>query len=230
MSSASVETRAKPREPRWRHRLRTAESMVLLSVGAALQRWVPMTVWSPVLGRTSPVPDHWRGAAVRYLPARSSSDRERAAAKAVRAAARRLPWHSSCLAEAFAGQILLRQSRIPGVVVIGLRTKDEGPWDAHAWLLGECGALTGGTAARGFTPVTVFETSHGLHATDVDLEVNTQESTPAAEATEATEATEAIPSAEPGPSPTIATTGTTATWQAPQRPELTRLVSPPQID
>ena len=40
---------------------------------------------------------------------------------------------------------------------------------SHAWLLGSCGALTGGPAAQGFTAVTVFEVPGGLRAGDVDL-------------------------------------------------------------
>lgn len=145
--------------------------MALLSVGTALQRWVPMTWWAPVLGRPHEVPAGWQGNSITALPARAGDPRERTAASAVRIAASKLPWHSSCLAEAFAGQVLMRQSGAGAVVVIGLRAKDAGPWDAHAWLLGHRGALTGGPAARGFTPVTVFETGRGLQADEVDLEV-----------------------------------------------------------
>jgi hypothetical protein len=73
------------------------------------------------------------------------------------------------LAEAIAGQVLLRQFGEPGVVVIGLRPTDAGPWDAHAWLLGRAGALTGGPAARGFTATTVFALSAGLAASQVEF-------------------------------------------------------------
>lgn len=156
---------------RWRNRARVAETMVLLSVGTALQRWVPMTAWAPVLGHAQEVPARWQGNSISQLPVRANDGRERTAAASVLAAARKLPWHSSCLAEAFAGQVLLRQSGAGGVVVIGLRATDQGPWDAHAWLLGRRGALTGGPAAKGFTPVTVFATRHGLRAENVDLDL-----------------------------------------------------------
>ncbi len=63
---------------------------------------------------------------------------------------------------------MLRRRGKPGVVVIGLRSAD-GEWDAHAWLLGERGALTGGIASEGFTATTVFEVPGGLKAADVDL-------------------------------------------------------------
>jgi hypothetical protein len=55
------------------------------------------------------------------------------------------------------------------VVVIGLRRQDDGPWDAHAWLLGRRGALTGGPAAQGFTATTVYEHPGGLRAAEVEL-------------------------------------------------------------
>jgi hypothetical protein len=67
---------------------------------------------------------------------------------------------------------MLRQLGSPGVVVIGLRPSDPtpaAPWDAHAWLLGRHGALTGGRAARGFTATTVFQVPGGLDASDVQL-------------------------------------------------------------
>ena len=64
--------------------------------------------------------------------------------------------------------MMLRRRGEPGVVVIGLRPSD-GEWDAHAWLLGRRGAITGGTAAAGFTATTVFEVAGGLIAADVDL-------------------------------------------------------------
>lgn len=89
--------------------------------------------------------------------------------RAVRAASRAVPWTPRCLAEATAGQILLRRAGHPGVVVIGLRPTETGSWDAHAWLLGRHGALTGGRAAAGFTATTVFEVPGGLRAADVEL-------------------------------------------------------------
>jgi hypothetical protein len=172
--------RRSTRVRRWQSRARVVETMALLSVGSALQRWVPMTWWSPVLGAPGEVPTTWKGSAIQKLHARADDRREYVTARTVRAAAAKLPWHSSCLAEAFAGQVLLRQSGGGGVVVIGLRAKDgDGPWDAHAWLLGRKGALTGGPAASGFTPVTVFETERGLKSPAVELEVSAPATPPA---------------------------------------------------
>ena len=67
---------------------------------------------------------------------------------------------------------MLRRRGEPGVVVIGLRpVQVDGvtDWQAHAWLLGRQGALTGGPAATGFTATTVFIQPDGLRATEVEL-------------------------------------------------------------
>lgn len=148
--------------------------MGLLTLGSALQKWVPMPKWSGLLGHPGAVPRQWAGSTVSVMPVRADGAAERAVAVAVRSAAAHLPWHSTCLAEATAAQMMLRQSRRGGVVVIGLRATEAGPWDAHAWLLGARGALTGGPAARGFTATTVFEVPGGLRAEDVDLAVAQQ--------------------------------------------------------
>lgn len=165
-------TRARKVARRWRHRALVVESMGLLALGTALQKWVPMTRWSRILGAAGPVPADWSGTVVTALPARIADDRERRVVVALRSAAKHTPWHNTCLAEATAAQVMLRQLGKPGVVVIGLRATESGPWDAHAWLLGLRGALTGGPAARGFTATTVFEVPGGLHSHDIDLTIS----------------------------------------------------------
>lgn len=142
---------------RMRGRARTLEAIVLVATAAAAQKWVPMTRWSRLLGRPAPVPDSWRGEAVTQLPSRAATATERQVAASVRRASQLLPWQPSCLAQAAAGQMMLRQRREPGVVVIGLqRPQSQADWKAHAWLIGREGALTGGAAASGFTATTVF--------------------------------------------------------------------------
>lgn len=143
---------------RLRSRSRTVEALVLVGVAAAAQKWVPMPRWSPLLGRQAAVPDQWRGQAVETLPVAAGSLTESRVAGSVRRASQLLPWEPTCLAQATAGQIMLRRRGEPGQVVIGLRRPDDAdrPWDAHAWLLGTRGALTGGPAAAGFTATTVF--------------------------------------------------------------------------
>lgn len=155
----------------WRHRGRVLQAMVLVSAAGAAQKWVPMVKWSRVLGEHGAVPAAWRGHAIEALPASRDTEVENQVAGAIRAASRHLPWKPTCLAEATAGQVMLRRRGAPGVVVIGLRPGPTGQakWDAHAWLLGTRGALTGGPAAKGFTATTVFEVADGLRADDVSL-------------------------------------------------------------
>jgi hypothetical protein len=126
------------------------------------------------------VPTSWLGARITALPVRTATPTETRVANAIRRGSGRLPWEPTCLAEATAGQIMLRRRGETGVVVIGLRpsptgTPDAEPdWQAHAWLLGRRGALTGGPAAAGFTATTVFDRSDGLRAADVQLEASDQ--------------------------------------------------------
>lgn len=139
-----------------------------MAAGAAAQRWVPMPRWSGVLGRAREVPDAWRGRTVHDIPELAADGPERDVAVAVDRALAHLPVAPSCLAQAFAGQVMLRRRGRGGVVVIGLR-RGADRWDAHAWLLGSLGALTGGPAAAGFTATTVFEAPGGLRATEVPI-------------------------------------------------------------
>ena len=141
--------------------------MVLLTATGAAQRWLPMPRWSRVLGQPGPVPAAWQGREVTALPVAFGSHLELRVASAIHRGSQILPWTPSCLAEAATGQIMLGRRGEPGVVVVGLRRPDaahsEG-WDAHAWLIGMRGAITGGAAAAGFTATTVFERPGGLQA------------------------------------------------------------------
>lgn len=146
-----------------RRRLRTAEAAALLAVGSAAQRWVPLPRWAPALGVASPVPDDLAGVPVSAAPVAPVTRPEREVRRAVQRASARLPWQPTCLAQAFAGQVMLRRRRYPGIVVIGLRPTAPGrAWDVHAWLSGPTGTISGGVAARGFTPTMLFRPPGGL--------------------------------------------------------------------
>jgi len=153
------------------HWVRVVVAMVVLAATAVAQRFIPMPRWSGVLGRPTAVPEAWRASPVLSLPSRWDSLAERRAARAVRSAGRYLPWKPRCLPEATAAQVLLRTMRSPAVVVIGLRPPPQGDnhqmWEAHAWLVGRSGAITGGPAAQGFTATTVFEVPGGPTAAEV---------------------------------------------------------------
>jgi hypothetical protein len=77
---------------------------------------------------------------------------------AVRAAARRTPWKSACLAQALACAMMLKRRSQPGMLYLGVR-RDEGNAAsllAHAWLrLGER-ILTGAGGHNQYTIVARF--------------------------------------------------------------------------
>ena len=131
---------------RWAHRSRVIEAMILLVLAGAAQRFIPMPRWSSLIGKPASVPADWQGQRIERLPLRWATLEERKVVKAIESASRWVPWTPRCLAEATAGQVMLRQFGAPGVVVIGLRPAEmapTNPWNAHAWLLGEHGALDG---------------------------------------------------------------------------------------
>lgn len=82
-----------------------------------------------------------------------------AVARAVRIAARHLPWECKCLAQAMAAQKMLRRRRLATTLYLGLAKGgggDERELSAHAWL--RCGDMivTGGEAMGLFTVVSMF--------------------------------------------------------------------------
>ena len=128
-----------------------------------------MTKWGRVLGQPTEVPAAWRGQVVTTLPVRAGTAHEASVARAIHRGCQRLPWEPTCLAQATAGQLMLRRRGDSGVVVIGLRRQEGSEWSAHAWLLGRLGALTGGRAADGFTAATVYQLPGALQAPDVEM-------------------------------------------------------------
>ena len=77
----------------------------------------------------------------------------------IKSAARFLPFQPSCLAQAFAGQQLLRSVAIPGNVVIGLKPDPTPPWAAHAWLVIDGQAVLGGLENEVYFPSTTYSLS-----------------------------------------------------------------------
>jgi hypothetical protein len=79
---------------------------------------------------------------------------------AVRAAARRQPWDSTCLTQAIAGAVLLRQRGIHSTFYLGVTKELAAPKElvAHAWL--RCGEtiLAGAAGHERFTVVSSFKT------------------------------------------------------------------------
>lgn len=121
-----------------------------------------MTRWSRILGDPGPVDQRWSGINDGGLPQAPATVTEAQVAVAVRRAESILPGSPTCLAQAAAAQVMLRRRGEPGTVLIGLRRIEDAPdgaWEAHAWLVGMAGALTGGPAAAGFAATTSFQPS-----------------------------------------------------------------------
>jgi len=77
---------------------------------------------------------------------------------ALRAAATRTPWKSTCLAQALAGARMLRRRDLPGRVALGVARSAEPPrpLEAHAWLSSGEEILTGAAEAERFSVVARF--------------------------------------------------------------------------
>jgi len=159
----------------WRDYMRAGEALFLLVVFGFAQRFIPMAWWSVCLGCNARVPKHWQGVKPVITMQRLSVIEERAIAIAIKRACRRLPFKPTCLVQASAGQVMLRLRRRSGVVIIGLRLDPIAigkRWEAHAWLIGEWGAITGGENAHEFTPTNVFEVPFGLSADEIHFSKN----------------------------------------------------------
>ena len=154
----------------WRDYMSAGEALCFLVVFGLAQRLIPMSWWSGVLGCSAHVPRHWQEVKSASTMQKGSNIEEHDVAIAIRRACQRLPFRPTCLAQASAGQIMLRHRGRSGVVVIGLRRNPAATgknWEAHAWLLGRCGAITGGENAHEFTPTNVFEIPSSLSANEI---------------------------------------------------------------
>jgi hypothetical protein len=79
---------------------------------------------------------------------------------AVAAAARRLPWASSCLTRAVAAVWLLRRARLPAALTLGVGLEG-GSAGAHAWVEAGGVVVTGREEQARHTPIAVFTTRPG---------------------------------------------------------------------
>lgn len=103
---------------------------------------------------------HPRSGALRAAPV-DDDDLERAVAvgRAVARAVRFTPWHSTCLVQVLAAQVMLRRRGIPGAFYLGTASESAGDdiqLSAHAWL--KCGerTITGEAGHDKFTVVSTF--------------------------------------------------------------------------
>lgn len=129
-----------------RHRLRVLEAFAVLAIARIALLTVPLA---------------WIVAATGRIDAGQAGDRPPHAAmdpvsssvrRALRAGARRLPWHSTCLTRALAGRIMLARRGAPSTLVFGVAVDGE-TLSAHAWLMTAEGVVCGGRVAPRFLPL-----------------------------------------------------------------------------
>lgn len=78
----------------------------------------------------------------------------RRVAWAVSRAARWLPWKPVCLPQAVTAQWMLRRSRIPSTLYLGI--DPSGAYDAHAWVRAGRVIVTGGPSVQRYAVVAAF--------------------------------------------------------------------------
>lgn len=129
-----------------RPRLRTMEAMGLLVVSQLLVRIVPFRLLARLCGSAGPAPSAGE-------PLGEPTDH---AAMVVRRAlsrgAQRLPWSTTCLVRAVAGQAMLKRRGTESTLMLGVAV-DAGTFSAHAWLLSGGGVVCGDSEASGFAPI-----------------------------------------------------------------------------
>jgi hypothetical protein len=137
----------------------------LVALGS-LAKTTPGSKWTALMGE--PGTPSLQDTAGSESSSLASDSRERELGVAIKRAAYYLPGTHKCLAQAIAGQMMLSSLGIPGTVIIGLKPDPSGPWDGHAWLMGQSGIIVGGEIANHYTPVTAYRKSarHGGLAGD----------------------------------------------------------------
>ncbi len=131
------------------HYLVVVEAMVALTLARLAKSLLPFR-W--IMADETPNDEGVR-LDLRRLP---DEPRANAVAHLLARAARRLPWHSTCLVMALAARAMLRRRGIASVMRFGMRRGEDGQLEAHAWLEAGGGVVCGGPAAEGFVPIASF--------------------------------------------------------------------------
>ncbi len=135
------------------------ETAIALHVAWVLVFVVPLRVTRRLFGAMEAPGD---GDGAMAPPQGKPFERAKDMARRLRRVADRLPWHSTCLVRAVAGQMLLTRRGIGGGSIrFGVR-KQDGKLEAHAWLLLGGVALIGGEEAEGYLPLA--DLGHGSPA------------------------------------------------------------------
>jgi hypothetical protein len=129
-----------------RHRVMAIEAIAVLTAARLALLLLPFSWIAGAAGRVD-------GGHARDLPRRATTDRVSLEVRsALRAGVRRLPWHSTCLARAIAGRLMLGWRGTPTTLVLGVAPNGESV-AAHAWLIAADGYVCGGREAQRFRPL-----------------------------------------------------------------------------
>lgn len=76
--------------------------------------------------------------------------------KAVRRAAKFLPWRAKCFSRAITAKVLLKRMRIPSTLYLGVAKEGSTKMIAHAWVRSGTVIITGKEEMSKFTPLVFF--------------------------------------------------------------------------
>jgi len=136
------------------HRLRVLEALILLCFAWLCVRLIPFRITGRLLGRPEP------GTPLATPCAETDKTRQRQALHvkiALRSAAARLPWTSTCLMQALAGRLMLSRRGVGSRTYFGVnRDMETGAFQAHAWLFAATTDVAGGGISDNFHPIATF--------------------------------------------------------------------------
>lgn len=128
---------------RWADRLLLAEAAILLALARICVLTVPFRVLARWLSRAPDAP----------APDPSLADR---VGRAVRVAARNVPWNAVCLPQAIAAKAMLARRGQGSAFHLGATIEDDGKLNAHAWLECDGRIVTGAGGMRGMSHLARF--------------------------------------------------------------------------
>ncbi len=75
---------------------------------------------------------------------------------AVDTAKRQVPWHSTCLAEAIAGKLMLKRRRLSSTLYLGVTKDEDHKLAYHAWLISGDTTVAGDHMNKSYTVIATF--------------------------------------------------------------------------
>lgn len=126
----------KARQLGWAQRGALLEAVIWLGLARSVLLVVPFRRIAPWLGTQEAQTEE------RVAPQQEALAQE--VGWAVRAAARRTPWESACLAQAISAKAMLRRRGVASTLYLGLARGEAGELQAHAWLRCGTAVVTGG--------------------------------------------------------------------------------------